>query len=192
MVAANQPRSDVSDALPPLELSEVQTPKARMALLTRLCELVSWPESRIPTYERQLAADILVGLLRTANLEMRQRCAQGLLRISDAPKALLRYLARDEISVAAPLLEGGAGFDDSDLIATVRAGITTHWLAIARRRGLTESVTDALIQTGDVAVIETVLRNQYAKLSMQGIDIIVARSRQATSLKFWWPSGRRL
>jgi uncharacterized protein (DUF2336 family) len=182
MPAANQPRSELSGVLPPLELSEPQTPKARLALLTRLCELVSWPESRIPAYERQLAADILVGLLRTANLEMRQRCAQGLVRIADAPKALLRYLARDEISVAGPLLEAGVGFDDSDLIATIRAGIAAHWAAIARRRGLTESVTDALIQTGDVAVIEAVLRNQYTKLSMQGVDVIVARSRQAASL----------
>jgi uncharacterized protein (DUF2336 family) len=205
MPIANQPRSDFSDQLPPLELSEPHAPKARLALVSRLCELVSWPESRIPAYERQLAADILVGLLRASSLELRQRCAHGLARISDAPKALLRYLARDEISVAGPLLEAGVGFDDSDLIATIRAGVTPHWVAIAKRRGLTEPVTDALIQTGEVSVIEAVLRNQFAKLSMQGVDVVVARSRQAASLPkllvartelrptqalvlFWWAS----
>ncbi len=182
MPAANQPRSEFSDQIRPLELSEPHAPKARLALVSRLCELVSWPESRIPAYERQLAADILVGLLRTSSLELRQRCAHGLARISDAPKALLRYLARDEISVAGPLLENGVGFDDSDLIATVRAGVAPHWVAIAKRRGLSEPVTDALIQTGEVQVIEAVLRNQFAKLSMQGIDVAVARSRQAASL----------
>lgn len=205
MPVANQPRPDFSDQLPPLELSEPHAPKARLALVSRLCELVSWPESRIPAYERQLAADILVGLLRTSSLELRQRCAHGLARISDAPKALLRYLARDEISVAGPLLENGVGFDDSDLIATIRAGVAPHWVAIAKRRGLSEPVTDALIQTGEVQVIEAVLRNQFAKLSMQGIDVAVARSRQAASLPkllvartelrptqalvlFWWAS----
>jgi uncharacterized protein (DUF2336 family) len=181
MPPTNQPQPDVAPPAP-LELKTPQTPRARVALVQRLCEIVSWPESRLQAYERQLAADILVGLLRTSNVELRRRCAQGLVRVTDAPKGLLRYLARDEIGVALPLLEGGAGFDDSDLVATVRAGVAAHWLAIASRRGLTESVTDALLQTGEVAVIEAVLRNASARLSTQGVDLVVARSRQAPSL----------
>lgn len=167
---------------PPLELTEANEPRARTALVQRLCDLVSWPESRIPSHERQLAADVLVGLLRTSNTELRRRCAAGLTRVNDAPKSLLRYLARDDISVAQMLLEAGAGFDESDLIATVRAGVASHWLAIARRKTLSEPVTDALLQTGDVSVIEAVLRNANARLSTQGVDLIVARSRQASHL----------
>lgn len=166
----------------PLELTEPHAPRARAALVQRLADLVAWPENRIPFYERQLAADILVGLLRTANVDLRIRCAQGLARVREAPKALLRYLARDEISVAGPLLENGVGFDDSDLIATVRAGVAPHWLAIAKRRGLSEPVTDALVQTGDAGVIEAVLRNSFAKLSTSAVDMVVARSRQAPGL----------
>lgn len=182
MPVSNQPRAESPQAAAPLDLTTVQTAKAKPALVQRLCDIVSWPESRIPAYERQLAADILVGLLRTTNVELRQRCANGLVRISEAPKSLLRYLARDEITVAQTLLEHAVGFDDSDLIATVRAGVTPHWLAIARRRHLSETVTDALLQTGDTAVIEAVLRNAGARLSMQGVDLVVARSRQAPAL----------
>lgn len=181
MPPANQPRLNPT-APPPLELTRTHTPQARSALVQRLCEVVSWPETRIPGYERQLAADILVGLLRTSNVELRQRCARGMVRVHDAPKALLRYLARDEISVAQPLIEGGAGFDDSDLIATVRAGVLAHWLAIARRRGVSEPVTDTLLQTGDTSVAEAVLRNTSARMSAQGVDMVVARSRHAQSL----------
>jgi uncharacterized protein (DUF2336 family) len=179
MPPANQFRPDLDATL---ELSEPHVPAARLALVSRLCEIVSWPESRIQAYERQLAADVLVGLLRTSNIELRRRCAQGLIRVADAPKGLLRYLARDEISVAAPLLEGGVGFDDSDLVASVRAGISAHWHAIAKRRTLSETVTDALFATGDTGVIEFVLRNQFSKLSTQGVDLVVARSRQAPGL----------
>lgn len=168
--------------LEPLELTQANQPRARDALVQRLCELVSWPESRIPGHERQLAADILVGLLRTSNVDLRRRCAQGLVRINDAPKTLLRYLARDEISVARPLLENGAGFDDSDLIVTVRAGVSAHWMAIATRRSISEPLADALMQTGDIEVIEAVLRNMSARLSTQGIDLAVARARQAPQL----------
>jgi len=182
MPTPNQHRPDPLEPPKPLELQQVHEPKARNALVQRLSEIVSWPESRAPTYERQLAADILVGLLRTSSTDLRRRCALGLIRIQDAPKTLLRYLARDEITVALPLLESAVGFDDSDLVATVRAGTASHWLAIARRRGLSEPITDALLQTGDVQVIETVLRNNSAKLSTQGVDLVVARSRKADSL----------
>ncbi|MBL8545599.1 MAG: DUF2336 domain-containing protein [Hyphomonadaceae bacterium] len=204
MALPNQPRADLADPQP-LELNQPHTPRARIALVQRLCEIVSWPETRLPTYERQLAADILVDLLRTSSIELRMRCARGLMRVQDAPKALLRYLARDEIGVAQPLLENGVGFDDSDLIATARAGTSGHWLAIAKRRGLGEPVTDALLQTSDTAAIEAVLRNQTARLSTQGVDLVVAKSRQSptlppllvprTELKptqalvlFWWAS----
>lgn len=170
------------EAAPALELRQPHEPRAREALLRRLCDVVSWPESRMPHHERQLAADILLGLLRTSNVELRRRCAQGLMRVHDAPKALLRYLARDEISVADVLLENGVGLDDSDLIATVRTGVASHWLAIARRRNLSEAVTDALIQTSDIPVIEAVLRNQNARLSLQGVELTVAQSRRAASI----------
>jgi uncharacterized protein (DUF2336 family) len=178
---SNQPRQELVEPQP-LELTQAHEPRARMALVERLCDIVSWPESRIPTHERQLAADILVGLLRTSNVDLRRRCAHGLTRINDAPKTLLRYLARDDINVSEKLLEEGIGFDDSDLIATIRAGMAAHWLAIARRKNLTEPVSDALLQTSDVAVVEAVLRNQRAKLSTQGVDLAVARSRQSPTL----------
>ncbi|HRE45517.1 MAG TPA: DUF2336 domain-containing protein [Terricaulis sp.] len=181
MSASNQSRLDAGGPAP-LELREPHVSRARDKLIQRLCDLVAWPENRIPTFERQLAADILIGLMRTASVEHRIRCANGLIRVHDAPKPLLRYLARDEIAVAGPLLENGVGFDDSDLIAVVRAGVAPHWLAIARRRGVTEAVTDALIATGDPAAIDAVLRNTFAKLSTYGVDMVVSRSRQAPHL----------
>ena len=183
MAAPIPPRQEPTpSAADPLELGAEQKAVARTAIVQQLSEIVSWPESRIPVYERALAADILVGLLRTSGVGLRRRCALGLARILDAPKALLRYLARDEISVAAPLLETGIGFDDSDLIATIRSGVASHWLCIAKRRSVSEAVTDVLTQTGDPVVMEAVLRNPGARLSTQGVDLIVSRSRQAASL----------
>jgi len=191
--------------LKPLELGPEHKTEARTAIVQRLVEIVSWPESRVPAYERQLAADILLGLLRTSNIELRKRCATGLAAIQDAPKALLRYLARDEIQVAKPLIENGVGFDDSDLIATVRGGVSAHRIALARRRNLGVAVTDVLLQTGDIPAVEALLRNQTAHLSTQGVDLVVARSRQSPTLPpllaprpelrptqalvlFWWAS----
>lgn len=177
------PAQPLPEAAPaPLELTDAVRAEARASVVGRLSEIVSWPESRIPLYERQLAADLLIGLLRTSSVDLRMRCALGLARIQDAPKALLRYLSRDEIAVAGPLIENGVGFDDSDLIAIVRGGVSAHWQLVARRRGLTEPVTDVLLQTGDITVTESLLRNNFARLSSQGIELIVTRSRQASQL----------
>lgn len=156
--------------------------RARALIAERLAEIVTWPATRIAPHERQLAGDILIGLLRTADTVLRKRCAARMAMIVDAPKVVLRYLARDDIDVAQPLLETSPGLDDADLIATIRAGTPAHWAAIAGRRNLSETVTEALIQTGDPAVIAVMLRNPFTKLSAPGVDMMVALSRQHRAL----------
>src|SRR5262245_66322697 len=115
MAIPNQSRPEPLEPQP-LDLVAPHKPEARNAIVRRLCEIVAWPESRIPNYERQLAADILVGLLRTSNVELRRQCAHGMVLIHDAPKALLRYLARDEIDVAGTMLDNGVGIVYCDFI----------------------------------------------------------------------------
>lgn len=172
------PPSGDRDRAPSLE----QALKSRTFLIQRLSDVVCWPATRVPAHERELAADVLVGLLRTASLELRERCATRLALIVDAPKMLLRYLARDDITVARPLLETSPALDDSDLLATIRGGIRAHWLAIAARRHVPPLVSEALIGTGDINVIQALLRNTGAKLSHGAVDSAVMQSREAVHL----------
>jgi uncharacterized protein (DUF2336 family) len=173
---------DLSEPLTGLGADEAAQRRSRMLIAKRLAEIVTWPATRIAPHERQLAGDILIGLLRTADVELRMRCAERLAMIVDAPKPVLRYLARDQIEVARQLIEASPALDDSDLVATIRAGTAAHWAAIAHRRNLSETVTEALAQTQDPAVIEAALRNPFTKFSTVGIDMIVAQSRRARPL----------
>jgi len=165
-----------------LELSLDSALKSRGFLIQRLSEVVCWPTTRIPPHERELAADVLVGLLRTASLELRERCAARLALLSEAPKSLLRYLSRDSITVARPLLENSPALDESDLVATIRGGLRTHWLAIAGRRHVPELVAEALVRTCDAAVVEAVLCNPGARFSVAALESAVIQSREAPSL----------
>ncbi len=174
------PALSVSDDA--LELKLESALKSRAFLIQRLSDIVCWPATRIPAHERELAADVLVGLLRTARLEMRERCATRLALLSEAPKTLLRYLARDEISVARPLLETSVALDESDLIATIRGAMRAHWLAIAARRSLPEMVAEALVRTCDAAVVEAVMNNKGARLSMAALESAVLQSRESPSI----------
>jgi uncharacterized protein (DUF2336 family) len=174
------PPADVPDDA--LTHTFAQALKSRTFLIQRLSDVVCWPATRVPAHERELAADVLVGLLRTASLELRERCATRLALIIDAPKMLLRYLARDDISVARPLLENSPALDESDLIATIRGGVRAHWLAIAARRHVPALVCEALIGTGEMTVIQALLRNTGAKLSHGAVDSAVMQSREAVQL----------
>ncbi len=161
---------------PPLTLE--QASRSRVVLTARLAELVAMPATLMSPHERHLAADVLMALLKSAPLALRLSLAQRLIVMEDPPRALLRYLAMDEISVAQPLLQDAVGFDDSDLMAVIRGGYDAHWLLIARRKGLSELLSDALIQVGQADVVEAVLSNTRARISQTGIDMAVQASQR--------------
>jgi len=156
--------------------------KARQAITERLCDVVSWPSTRIAPHERQLAGDLLVGLLRYCREDVRRRCAERLAMVVDAPKPVLRYLARDEIAVAAPLLVGSKSLDDVDLIDAIRVATPAHISLIAQRKRVSEAVCDAIVRRGAEAPIEALIRNSGAVLAQTTINALVRQSRDAPVL----------
>lgn len=175
----------MSDSVDPV-LTLTQAAQADQALrheiAGRLAEVITWPATRISPFERHLAGDVLAALLKNAPLAMRAKCAQRLATVVDGPKSVLRILARDEIAVAAPLLDQCPSLDDADLIGVIRGGARVHCEAIARRRGVSETVTDALIGAADAGVIEAALRNGFARFSASGVDHMVVMAREAPAL----------
>lgn len=169
----------------PLELSTAATEPgaapaetARLAITERLCEVVAWPSTRIAPHERQLAGDLLVGLLKFCPEPTRRACAVRLVGVVDAPKPVLRYLARDEISIAGPLLRESKSFDDLDLIETVRVGTPSHLELIAQRKQVSETVTDAIVRRGVIAAIELIVANANARIAQSTMDTLVRLSRE--------------
>jgi uncharacterized protein (DUF2336 family) len=179
--------------------------------MRRLADVVCLPSSRVNTFERAVTADLLVEILRDAEPEDRRRVAQRIAHLSETPNALLRLLLRDEIDIAAPLLEDGTALSDPDLIDCVREAKIEHRRMIAGRRGISEMVCEALTDAGEVGVIDVLLANFDAKLSASAIERIVAASRtygvlmagllrrpelrpSHAYIMFWWaePEARRM
>lgn len=156
--------------------------RLRHDVAERLAQVVSLPETRITPAERHLAGDVLMQLMRTAPAAIRRRCAERLTHIHDAPKPVLRYLARDEIDVAGPLLDASPALDDCDLIATLRIATPAHALRIAARRTLSEPVLEALVQVGDPTAIDRALKNSGARFPPGALDVLVRRARERRSL----------
>ncbi|ATC32784.1 DUF2336 domain-containing protein [Caulobacter vibrioides] len=165
---------------------EPEAPKAtrrsRSTLLKRLADVVCLPSSRINAFERSMTADLLVEMLRDANIGEREKVARRLAMLNEMPGVLVRLLLRDELPVARALLVDSEKLSDADLISCLYQATTEHRRLIAQRRGVSEVVADALIDMGEAAVIETLLRNELVKLSHQGVENIVAATRDAQHL----------
>lgn len=188
------------------EITKVGGGKARMSLLKRLLDTVALPASRISPQDRSLAGDILLELLFDAGQAERLVCAKRLRNTVEAPRRLMRYLAQCQFDVAKVLLEDNNSYDASDLIELIRGTSIEHHLAIASRREVLVTVSEALINTEEPQVIRTLLNNENALISETGMDKLVLLSQQMEDLcapiaaraeirpaqamaMFWWSDG---
>jgi len=151
--------------------------RARAALLKRLADVVCLPSSRVNTFERAMTADLLVEMLRETEPAERAKVARRLANLVELPATLVRLLLRDEIAVAEPLLVNCATLNDADLIDCARLTGLEHRRLIAIRRGVSEVVSDVLIEFGETPVIDCLLRNDAARISHAGIEAVVASTR---------------
>jgi len=168
--------------LAPLELTSTALPepkasRARAALLKRLADVVCLPGSRVNVFERAVTADLLVEMLREAELDERIRVSNRLSALAEIPSALTRLLLRDSFEVAGPLLEVCQTLNDAELLDCARRAGLAHRCAIAQRRSVSEVVSDYLVDRMEPQVIDALLRNQHARLSADAVEQLVAASR---------------
>lgn len=157
-------------------------PRSRAALLKRLADVVCLPASRINAFERAMTADLLVEMLRDAVVDEREKVARRLANLTEMPGVLVRLLLRDELPVARALLEHSPNLSDADLISCLYNSTQDHRRLIAQRRGVSEVVADALVDMDETPVIEALLRNELVRFSHQGLENIVASSRDNPQL----------
>ena len=201
----------MSQAIPVTEPDARPPSRARATLFKRLADVVCLPASRVNSFERAMTADLLVEMLRAAKMEERTKVAQRLSGLAEIPNALLRLLLRDHPEVARPILTDSTSLTDSDLIGCVRYAGPTHRMMIAHRRHVAEVVSDALVEAGEPAVVEALMRNEGARLAQAAIEAIAAATRIYPALippllrrpelrpsqayvMFWWcePENRKL
>lgn len=151
--------------------------RARRQLLKRLADVVCLPSNRVNAFERAMTGDLLVEMLREAELADRVRVSRRLAGLVEIPASLVRVLLRDDVEAARPLLEGSNALTDSDLLRCIRETTEGHRRAVAGRRAVSEVVCEALIEVGERRVVELLLRNPGARLSQWAVDSVVARSR---------------
>lgn len=159
------------------------TPKSsvRSSLAKRLSDVICIPASQLPPQERHMAGDVLVEMLRDADLDLRASVARRLVMLNEAPRAILIILAKDDIEVAKHVLEKSKSLSDSDLIQVARRVKTEHRFMMAQRRHISDAVVDVLVEFLEENVVETLLKNQGANFSETALQRILTVSRQHQS-----------
>jgi uncharacterized protein (DUF2336 family) len=94
--------------------------------------------------------------------------------VYNAPPRLVRRLADDQrIEVAGPVLSESPRLSETDLCEIAKSKGNEHLLAISARPGLTEPLTDILIERGNQDVARSVANNASAQLSRAGLEQLV-------------------
>ncbi len=159
-------------AAKPLEAEDI-----RRQLAKRLADVICIPESQLAPQERHMAGDVLVELLREADVELRENAAKRIVMLNEAPRTILVILAKDELKVARHILEKSKSLTDSDLIQIGRKVSKEHRLVMAQRRKISDAVVDVLVEFLEEEVVEKVLQNKGANFSETALQRILRMSR---------------
>jgi uncharacterized protein (DUF2336 family) len=155
----------------------------RAELAVKIARLMPGLEQRESEEVVALTIATLEVLAKDSAVKVRAILAEEIKHMDCIPHDIALRLAHDlEAIVAAPILEYSPLLSDVDLVEVIAAGKVQKVLtAIARRKPLSDKVSDALVQSLDVSTVASLLVNQDAKIRKETMDRIVEEAEQFES-----------
>ena len=123
-------------------------------------------------------------LARDEIVKVRSVLAETLQDIADAPPHILRQLALDEeLAVYRPILRNSPMLDDEDLLdIIVKHPVRAAVAEISRRDGVSETVCEAIIESGGKDAVTALLANHSAQIREETLDRLID---QAPTIEAW-------
>jgi uncharacterized protein (DUF2336 family) len=156
---------------------------ARVQLAGMLADIFLADDAQLSWREEQLVNELIDQLLQTHNPSVRRALVEKFSDAACIPRKMAMRLACDDIDVAQAVLHFNTLLTDSDLITVVETRGSDHAKAIAERASINEAVADALIVTDDLEIMQIVVENLGAKLSLKAIDALTEAARFTASLR---------
>ena len=134
---------------------------------------VSFNESHVALFD-----DVIGCLIEEIEVKALAELARRLAPVPNAPAGVVVTLAKsDDIVVAGPVLKR-AHIDDPDLKSIAETKSQAHLLALSTRLGISEGLSEVLVQRGDGEVVRSVATNQKARLSENAFTTLVKRAER--------------
>jgi uncharacterized protein (DUF2336 family) len=176
---ASSPRQQAAELL---SLARDRSAPGRAAFVFDLYDLCAHSDV-FADNELAVAIDILIDVVLRAPVSVRQPLAERLARDPQAPHAVVITLARDEISVAFPVLSESPVLGDRDLLEILRDRPLEHQLGALQRETLSEEVSAAFVEGRNPLVMRWLLENPGAAIPLPAMEILVEASRAEAELQ---------
>lgn len=163
-----------------MELATDGSPQGRMLLANAVGDLLNSPPGEA---EINLIAEILLQIVRHAEMDIRRALAEKLARQKNAPKALMVWLANDELPVARPVLVLSDVLEDEDLLDIIQKRDSEYRKMIAQRKTIGKRVIQALIATHDGSVLQSLLENEAIQFDEPALRMLMTAAKHAENLK---------
>ena len=149
-------------------------PKTRHQTLRAVTDLFLSNSPQLDESRVEVFDNVFGSLLGEGDLDDLSNLSQRMAPVGNAPPRLINRLAGDDrIAVAGPVLAQSPRLTADDLHRIALEKGNDHLLAISERPGLTEPVTEVLIQRGNRDVARSVAKNVTARLSRAGLERLV-------------------
>lgn len=166
-----------------LRLAGDRSAAARTQLVEIVSDLFFDTSHVLSERERASMTDILRQLIQDVEVTVRKHLAIQLSDEPEAPLELVQALANDSAEIAHPILKKSVVLQDPELIEIIRNRSLEHQLAIAMRKDVSEAVSDALVETDDHSVIETLLQNEGATIAQETMSYLVEQSQRVDNFQ---------
>ncbi len=154
----------------------------RRELLRRVTDLF-FGASALSVPEAQAFDGVFCTLAEDMEMDIRAELAERFADARIAPATLAARLARDCIEVALPILANANLLTEADLIEVARTQGQPHLRVVSARPGLTEAVSDVIVERGDDETLGVLVGNDGAALSRWASETVVERAAANPALQ---------
>jgi uncharacterized protein (DUF2336 family) len=150
----------------------------RSAMLRRVTDLFVSSAPHVTDAQAGVFDDVFEHLIKEIEWKAVVELSDRVAAVDNAPERLIMRLAYDDaIEISGPVLESSPRLADTDLLAIARTKSQAHLAAIAGRPSIDESVTEALVDRGNMTVARKVAGNNGARFSDLSLNRLVDRAR---------------
>ena len=160
-----------------IDLAREPSSERRRELLREVTDLfLSQSPARLDPSQMALFDDVMSHITDEMEEVVRVELSRKLAPSPAAPPRLLRTLTQDSFAVAEPMLQGSAALSEADLVELARTRGQEHLRAISQRPEVPAAVSEAIVERGDDATLNVLLRNAGAELSREASEAAIDRA----------------
>lgn len=188
-----------------LSMAHDRSETGRVALVEKIAKIFLVSSADLSQKENTLVEQFIEEIVKNESSDIRHALISQFAHAIHAARPVAMRVSKGPIEIAQATLAANENLHDDDLISIISVKGDDHAAAIATRNEISEAVSDALVTTGSLHVIQIVAENLGARLSSKAIDVLVSTARLASIVQkpimsrpelspdkaielFWWVS----